>query len=36
VHRAGISGRGRIVSEQDVGELEDHIVDWPNKRAAKR
>ena len=36
VHRAGISGRGRIVSEQDIGELEDHIVDWPNKRAARR
>ena len=29
VHRAGISARGRIVSERHAGELEDHIVDWP-------
>jgi hypothetical protein len=28
VHRAGISGRGRIISEQDAGELEDYIVAW--------
>jgi uncharacterized cysteine cluster protein YcgN (CxxCxxCC family) len=31
VHRAGISVRGRVVSEQDAGELEDHIVTWPNQ-----
>ena len=40
VHRAGISGRGRIISEQDAGELEDHLVDWvspqPRKRSTKR
>jgi uncharacterized cysteine cluster protein YcgN (CxxCxxCC family) len=31
VHRAGISVRGRVVSEAGVPdeELEDHIVDWP-------
>ncbi|MFY9113431.1 MAG: hypothetical protein WAP34_15995, partial [Desulfomonilia bacterium] len=30
VHRAGISVRGRAVSEDSVDpeELEDHIVDW--------
>jgi len=31
VHRAGISVRGRVVSEKDAGQLEDHIVTWPNK-----
>ena len=29
VHRAGISVRGRAVSEKEAGELEDHIVEWP-------
>ncbi len=29
VHRAGISVRGRVVSEKEAGELEDHIVKWP-------
>ena len=28
VHRAGISVRGRAVSEDDVADPEDHIVDW--------
>jgi len=28
VHQAGISGRDRIVSEDDAGDLEDHVVDW--------
>jgi uncharacterized cysteine cluster protein YcgN (CxxCxxCC family) len=28
VHRAGISVRGRAISETKAGELEDHIVDW--------
>ena len=40
VHRAGASARGRIITEKDAGELEDHLVDWvvqpPRKRAAKR
>ncbi len=32
VHRAGISVRGRIVSETEVSEeeLEDRLVDWPD------
>ncbi len=31
VHEAGISVRGRVISEQQVADedLEDHIVDWP-------
>jgi uncharacterized cysteine cluster protein YcgN (CxxCxxCC family) len=28
VHIAGISGRGRIISEDDAGDLEDHVVEW--------
>ena len=33
VHAAGISVRGRVVSEEGVApeELEDFIVDWPGK-----
>ena len=32
VHRAGISVRGRTISETKVapGEWEDHLADWPN------
>jgi len=29
VHAAGISVRGRTVSEIDAGDYEDHIVTWP-------
>lgn len=29
VHRAGISVRGRAVSGSEAGDLEDHIVTWP-------
>ena len=29
VHAAGVSVRGRVVSERDAGELEEHIVHWP-------
>ena len=29
VEAAGISAKGRIVSETEAGELEDHIVEWP-------
>ncbi len=29
VHLAGASARGRIVSETGAGDLEDHIVTWP-------
>ena len=28
VHEAGISARGRTVSENDVQHLEDYVVDW--------
>ena len=36
VHRAGISVRGRVVSEAGVADedLEDHIVDWPTAEEA--
>jgi uncharacterized cysteine cluster protein YcgN (CxxCxxCC family) len=30
VHRAGVSARGRCVSETDAADdIEEHIVDWP-------
>jgi len=29
VHEAGISGKGRMISEREAGMLEDHIVEWP-------
>ncbi len=29
VHKAGISVRGRAISEQDVIDLDQRIVDWP-------
>lgn len=28
VHNAGVSVRGRVISEKRAGDLEDHIVDW--------
>jgi uncharacterized cysteine cluster protein YcgN (CxxCxxCC family) len=28
VHTAGISVRGRVISEDDCKNLEDHVVDW--------
>ena len=28
VHSAGVSVRGRVISEKRAGDLEDHIVDW--------
>lgn len=28
VHQAGISARGRVVSELEAGDLNDHVVDW--------
>ena len=31
VHQAGISVRGRAISERRSGALEDHVVDWPGK-----
>ncbi len=30
VHRAGISVRGRTVSEDEVVDFEDHVVAWPD------
>ena len=31
VHRAGVSVRDRCVAERDAGDLEDHVVEWPNE-----
>lgn len=31
VHEAGVSGRGRIVSERRAGPLENYVVDWPGE-----
>ena len=31
VHRAGVSVRGRAVPETVAGDLEDHIVHWPEQ-----
>ena len=31
VHLAGVSVRGRAISERRAGALEDHIVDWPGQ-----
>jgi uncharacterized cysteine cluster protein YcgN (CxxCxxCC family) len=38
VHRAGVSIRGRAVSEREAGALEDYIVSWPRRlpKGAKR
>lgn len=29
MHRVGMSVRGKVVSEQEVNDLEEHIVTWP-------
>ena len=29
VRSAGVSVRGRVISEKQAGDLEDHIVEWP-------
>ena len=31
VHRAGVSVRGRAVSEERCGPLEFHLADWPGR-----
>lgn len=38
VHEAGISARGRTLSEKNISdaELEDHIVVWPGENPGKR
>ncbi|MDX1580038.1 MAG: YcgN family cysteine cluster protein [Alphaproteobacteria bacterium] len=28
VHKAGISHRGKLVSEREAGDLEDHVMGW--------
>mgnify|MGYP000990037248 FL=1 len=32
IHRRGISTRGWTVSEVDAGDLENHIIEWPEER----
>ncbi|HEY0419947.1 MAG TPA: YcgN family cysteine cluster protein [Acetobacteraceae bacterium] len=36
VHSAGISVRGRAVSERQAGPLDHHIVEWPGKMPRTR
>ncbi len=36
VHDAGISVRGRAVSERSAGPFEHHIVDWPGRQPRAR
>jgi uncharacterized cysteine cluster protein YcgN (CxxCxxCC family) len=36
VHEAGISVRGRAVSERHSGPLEHHVVDWPGQAPRPR
>jgi uncharacterized cysteine cluster protein YcgN (CxxCxxCC family) len=36
VHDAGISVRGRAVSERRAGPLEHHVVDWPRRAPRTR
>ena len=31
VHSAGVSVRGRAISERVAGALEEHVVDWPGR-----
>jgi uncharacterized cysteine cluster protein YcgN (CxxCxxCC family) len=31
VHTAGVSVRGRVVSERDAGPLDHHVVEWPGR-----
>jgi len=33
VHAAGVSVRGRVVSERQAGELDGHVVTWPEDPA---
>lgn len=36
VHAAGVSVRGRVISERDAGPLEHHVVDWPGRNPPAR
>ena len=35
VHEAGVSVRGRAVTEREAGDLEDHVVEWPGQLPRK-
>ena len=35
VHEAGVSVRGRAISEREAGPLEHHLVDWPGRTVRK-
>ena len=34
VVKAGISAHGRVISEREAKDLEDHIVEWPSTEQA--
>lgn len=34
VHQAGMSVRGRCISERVAGDFEDHVVSWPGEDAS--
>ena len=36
VHEAGVSVRGRAISERRAGALEDHVADWPGRAPRAR
>lgn len=36
VHDAGVSVRGRAVSEREAGPLEEYVVEWPGKHPRPR
>ncbi len=36
VHRAGVSVRGRVISERKAGPLEHHLAEWPGKMPRPR
>jgi uncharacterized protein len=36
VHTAGVSVRGRVISEERSGPLEDYITDWPGRMPRSR
>jgi uncharacterized cysteine cluster protein YcgN (CxxCxxCC family) len=36
VHAAGVSVRGRVISERDASSLEEHIVDWPRRMPRRK
>jgi uncharacterized cysteine cluster protein YcgN (CxxCxxCC family) len=36
VHEAGVSVRGRAVSERRAGKFEHYIVDWPGRQPRSR